>query len=154
MLNEPLPSWPSELSPQQSTSPLTSAHACCWPTAGCAVAASDFTATGARRVAVVPSPSWPNKLLPQQDAPAVVCAQVAESPAATSLTPTSVTGVGVLRSAVVVSPSAPVLLSPQHRSWPIVSSAQLCAPPAAIRLGIHWPAPMPTPGIATGAPIA
>src|SRR5215468_7683379 len=66
----------------------------------------------------------------------------------------SVTGVGVLRSMVVMSPSAPVLLSPQHRSWPIVSSAQLCAPPAAIRLGIHWPAPMPAPGIATGALIA
>ena len=54
-----MPSWPNELSPQQSISPLLSAQECEVPGASCAPVARDTTAVGVRRSVVVPSPSWP-----------------------------------------------------------------------------------------------
>src|SRR6185295_15821972 len=83
-------------------------------------------------------PSWALPLLPQQRTPpAVVSAQVCESPVLTAAKPPAMSalggrGWGTGSSSFVPSPSWPWLLLPQQRTPPPIISAQVCAPPAAI----------------------
>src|SRR5437867_2813251 len=86
------------------------------------------TATGLWRWVFVPSPSSPYVLSPQHlTPPALVSAQVWNSPAATALTPLArpKTSTGVWRSVVVPSPSMPNPLSPQHLAAPALVVAHV-----------------------------
>jgi len=65
----PSPSWPLELSPQQTETPVVViAQACVAPTAISSTSRSlaGDTATGRLRLTVEPSPSWPEEFEPQQ----------------------------------------------------------------------------------------
>src|SRR5215210_6144624 len=91
------------------------------------------TAEGWRRSDVVPSPSCPAELSPQH-----IALRLSTRPQV-KFHPTSrlrkrrppITGAGDDRSDDPPSPSCPCASEPQHHAAPSVSTAQVCAAPAA-----------------------
>ena len=148
---EACPSCPFSPFPQQNSSPRSNeAQTCDEPadtaTAECPAARETGPATNGCSLSPIlsrlPYPRRPSKPEPQHSkSPLSRMAQVKKAPAVTCTTlrpaPTC-TGLTVLGSSlspmVVVRlyPSSPRELEPQHSSSPVLSTAQLCAPPAAM----------------------
>src|SRR5580700_5875010 len=144
----PVPSSPTELSPQQSTWPVDRPAQTVLSLAPMdTTLLSPLTGTGTSLSVVVPLPSSPKRLAPQHcTPPALVSAQVAESATAICTTPLSpVTGTGVVLPLVEPLPSWPWLFEPQQSTVPFLSSAQVCSNPAAI-----WARLSGRPDTATG----
>ena len=143
-VSEPVPSWPSVLSPQHFTTPVWIAHMCPTPPSRAVTPlVRPVTATGAVLEALaLPLPNWPNSLLPQHiTSPPVRSAHVECPAAAIATTPVRpVTVTGVLLLVVVPLPSWPLLLRPQHCTVPPPSIAHAWDAPAEI---IDTPVPRP-----------
>src|SRR5690606_14863266 len=135
-LKLPLPSWPSEFSPQHASPPLArTAHEWPLPLSPATASAMPETLTGTLESLAVPSPSCPSLLAPQHDMlPSVCTAQTWSRPAAMRRTPLrsgTCCGTLTLSSGSPPSPSVPKAFSPQHQGTSPSVTAQVNADPTA-----------------------